>query len=183
MSGATYGANMGTQKARAARDAGYAVRIPEVTDAPEIGQIHVEVWRATYVGLMSADFLASLDPARSAARWTRRIVEQEPEQGYLVGTTPEGEIAGFAAWGPPVLQDSVSELELYSLNVTPRHQGSGLADLLMSESIAQEPCELWVADGGRQAINFFQRYGFRLDGAERRDEEIGGVVQLRMVRE
>lgn len=174
---------MSTHKARQARDAGYSVRVPEVSDAPDIGRIHVEVWRSTYVGLMSADFLASLDPARSAARWTRDIAEQGDDQGYLVGVTPADAIAGFAAWGPPLLGEHVSDLELYSLNVSPRHQGSGLAHLLISEAIGDQPCELWVADGSRQAITFFQRYGFRLDGADRRDEELGGIFELRMVRE
>lgn len=174
---------MSTQRARHARDAGYSVRTPDVSDAPDIGRIHVEVWRATYVGLMSADFLASLDPARSAARWTRDIVEQDSDQGILVGVTPQESIAGFAAWGPPKLDDHVADLELYSLNVAPRHQGSGLAHLLMDEAIGDAACELWVADGSRPAISFFQRYGFRLDGADRRDEELGGVFELRMVRE
>ena len=100
-----------------------------------------------------------------------------------MGLAPALEIAGFATWGPSRLEEHVTELELYALNVSPRHQGSGLADLLMAESIADETCELWVADGNRRAISFYQRYGFRLDGADRRDEDHGGVVELRMVRE
>lgn len=173
---------MSTQKARQAVAAGYAVRTPDVSDASDIGRIHVDVWRATYVGLMSADFLASLDPLRLAARWTRRIAEAVEGEGYLVGLAPDGPIAGYAAWGPADGPDAVSELELYSLNVAPRHQGSGLAHLLMEQAVEDKPAELWVAEGSPQAVTFFQRYGFRLDGEQRRDEELGGVLEARMVR-
>lgn len=57
--------------------------------------------------------------------------------------------------------------------------GRGVGHALLHEAIGTAPAYLWVLDGNDRAIRFYERQGFRLDGATK-TEPVG--VEHRMVR-
>ncbi|MGB5953407.1 MAG: GNAT family N-acetyltransferase [Ornithinimicrobium sp.] len=170
----------------------YVVRAPALADAAALGRVHCAVWQATYAEVMDPAAYAALSPARFEAGWRRRLERDVGEGGEATGPGPLGEvtriaehrsgqIVGFMSVGPARDADPPAGLQLWSLNLVPEHQGTGLADRLMSEVLGGGPAYLWVARGNARAIRFYQRHEFALDGAEIFDGH-DGITEVRMVR-
>ena len=161
---------------------GYAVRPAVAGDADALGRVHTAVWHEAYADLMPADFLASLDPARSAQKWRLRLEVDEPDSVVAVAVAGEaGEIVGFAAAGPTRDGDAPTGWELYAINVLAAHHGTGLADDLVGAAIGDRPASLWVLVDNARAQAFYRRHGFSPDGA-RKVHEGTGAPEIRMVR-
>jgi len=67
------------------------------------------------------------------------------------------------------------------INILAEHHGQGLADLMMSELVADRPSYLWVFEANQRARSFYGRYGFLPDGG-RQSHEPTGQVEVRLVR-
>ncbi len=163
------------------RDSRYAVRPLRVQDADELGRVHVQVWREAYAQHMPADFLAGLDPVKFAERWRLRFEMDEPDGVVVVATGLEGEIDGFASAGRTRDEDAPTGWELYAINVLAEHQGTGVADQLISAAIADRPVTLWVLRDNARAQAFYRRHGFRVEGATKVHEGTG-APEIRMIR-
>lgn len=168
-------------RAERARRAGYVVRDMRLSDAADVGRVHVEVWRQAYAGLMPADYLSALDPQAAAARWQKVLSEPPGDVLRLVGVAPSGEVVAMAASGPSRDDDAPTPWELWAINILADHHGSGLADLLMDQLVGDRPASLWVAHGNERAAGFYARHGFVADGTEKTDGK-HGTVEDRMVR-
>jgi len=162
-------------------DAAYVVRSARVEDAVEVGRIHVQVWREAYAEHMPADYLAGLDPVRSAERWKLRFEMDEPDGIVVVATEPDGEIVAMASAGPTRDADAPTPWELYAINVLAAHHGSGVADQLITSVIAERPATLWVLESNARAQAFYRRHGFTVEGATKVHEGTG-AAEIRMVR-
>lgn len=130
---------------------------------------------------MAADYLAGLDPVKSAERWRLRFEMDEPDGIVVVATGLDGEIVGFASAGPSRDEDAPSEWELYAVNVLAAHHGTGVADQLITAVIAQGPATLWVVRDNARAQAFYGRHGFRVQGATKVHQG-SGASEIRMVR-
>jgi GNAT superfamily N-acetyltransferase len=166
---------------RRARAAGYVVRDMRLSDAAEVGRVHVEVWRQAYSLLMPADVLAALDPQAAVDRWRQTLAQPPDEIRRLVGVAPSGDVVAVATSGPSRDEDAPTPWELWAVNVLDAHHGSGLADLLMEQLVGDEPATLWVVRGNHRAGAFYQRHGFQADGTAKWDERTG-TTEDRMVR-
>lgn len=164
----------------------YEIRRPRLADAAAAAELHAHVWRVTYRGLMedrvvdglSADGFEPLWRSIGAAYDEGRV----PDDGRQMWVATEAEaIIGFVSCGPPREQDAPAPLQLWSLNVHPDHQGTGVAQQLLDRALGEDAAYLWVARGNARAIRFYERHGFSLDGAEA-DDHHDGVVEQRMVR-
>src|SRR4051794_5094079 len=112
---------------------------------------------------MSADYLAGLDPTRSAERWRESATQPSPGVLTLVARDDEG-ILGFASSGPARDDDPPTGYELYVINLLARAHGTGLADALLARALGDRAAYLWVAEGNHRAIGFYRRHGFSDDG-------------------
>ena len=74
-----------------------AIRRAVPADATDIAQVHVASWKSTYPGIVSQEYLDSLDLQEFAARWTERLLL--PETLVLVAVAAEG-VCGFVSAGP-----------------------------------------------------------------------------------
>lgn len=182
----------------AEEESAYVIRPPRAEDAEALGALHCRVWQEAYVGLMDEESFAALTPERFARGWGRLLV---PEQGPTAqeqapnlltdGRSPRGErvavaehdggLVGFISVGPAREEEAPTDTQLWAINVVSDHYGTGVAQALMDEVLGEGPAYLWVADGNDRAIRFYQRNGFRLDGARATDRE-DGLVEARMVR-
>ena len=180
------------------RDTTYVIRAPRPEDAEALGALHCRVWQEAYAGLMEPEAFAALSPERFARTWGRRLVAEEgvaPEEQnpnllrdgrsargeHVAVAEADGELVAFISVGPARDEAAPTDTQLWAINVASEHYGSGVAQDLMDQVLGEGPAYLWVADGNDRAIRFYQRNGFRLDGARVTDPD-DGLVEVRMVR-
>lgn len=147
------------------------VREAAVSDADALGRVHVEAWRAAYAGMMPDDFLASLDPAKRAARWRERLGASTKDRATFVALDETNALVGFVSVGPA--RDG-GDGELYAINVAPRAWGTGAATALLARAVealrvlGHREAILWVLRQNARARRFYEREGWRQTG-DRRD--------------
>jgi len=130
-------------------------------DLPAIGQLAAIIWRAHYPGIISAEqieyMLARMysleilreDMGRRGIRYDRLLLE--------------GELVGFAAYGP---HEEAKTFKLHKLYVLPERHGRGLGSLLLRHCAAEaakagaERLILTVNKRNTKALAAYQRNGF-----------------------
>lgn len=160
-----------------------AVRIRAMTleDAEALTDLHLDVWEEAYAGLVGADILA----ARRAQRSARLDMWRKILAGYtntqLVAEDAGGRLLGFASAdsGRDEPSPGLPQREVMALYVRAETYGTGIGYALLHAAIGEEPAYLWVLDGNRRAINFYERQGFWFDGTSKVEPE---GVERRMVR-
>lgn len=170
-------------------DVAMDVRQASVGDAVRIAEIHVRSWQQAYQGLISQEYLDSLDPAQ---RLERRIELLRMADGVrvacLVVTSEAGVIEGFSTIGPTRDdgEDRDRTGEVMAIYLAPDAWGKGLGRELMGASLrflagaGFRQATLWVLDTNERARRFYAAAGFVPDGAAKIDT-IGGL-QVREVR-
>jgi len=151
---------------------------PMETDAEIKGKafVHWKCWQEVYPGLVSQEYLDNLTLEKveeKAFQWRDNIL-----------VAKEGErVVGFVGYGKGSDADTG---EVFALYVLPEFHGTGAGRQLMDaalEDLAAYPkiC-LWVVKGNGRAIRFYEKCGFRLNGAEKMVSSVGAAGQ-QMVRE
>jgi GNAT superfamily N-acetyltransferase len=147
-----------------------------VEDAERIGEVHVRAWEA-YRGLLPDEFLDSLDPVARGERWRQTLTERTSESTLLVAER-DGVILGISAFGP---ERDGPDGELGMINVVPEAWGTGVAQPLFDRAIAglrdagHKEAVLWCLEGNARARRFYERNGWRTDGATK-DDTFGGAL-------
>ncbi|WP_221583705.1 GNAT family N-acetyltransferase [Microbacterium sp. G2-8] len=153
-------------------------------DADGIADVHVRTWQHAYRGLMPQDILDSLDVGQRADRWRRILAGADVDgRGSTWVAVEDGAVIGFSTCGAARDEGPPRPRELYALYLAPERHGSGAAGPLIHATVGQDPAYLWVLTGNARAIAFYEKAGFALDGAVKRDDR--GVMvleELRMVR-
>ncbi|HLI72837.1 MAG TPA: GNAT family N-acetyltransferase [Acidimicrobiales bacterium] len=154
------------------------VRAAVPGDALAIATVHVRSWKAAYPGLLPDSYLDALRPEDRLGMWEQALGEPPPGQGTLVlehDDAGPGAIAGFASFGPTRDDDADPGVvgELQTLYLDPDSWGRGGATRLMDEVVAQmraagfTAATLWVLDSNAHARRFYERRGWRPDGASK----------------
>ena len=114
-------------------------------------------------------------------RWRLRCEVDEAGARVAAALDETGEIIGLAAAGATRDPDAPTAWELYSINVVAQQQGSGVADDLMQATAGDRDLTLWVAADNARAQRFYDRHGFRIEGATTMHEGTG-APEMRMIR-
>lgn len=159
------------------------IRPATVDDAPALGALHMACWREAYAGHLSAEFLARATPQSSADRWVQTITRVVGEGGSppLLAEL-DGALLGFAMGGAARVDDAPRETELYALYARASAHGTGLGQRLLDATIGGRPAFLWVLDRNPRATAFYERNGFRFDGATETLPDFENQLERRMVR-
>ncbi|MFE0509855.1 GNAT family N-acetyltransferase [Streptomyces sp. NPDC058964] len=170
-------------------DAPVHIRPMTLADCDRVSEIRVRGWQSAYEGMMPQSYLDGLSVARDAER--RRAGFSPSALDGVVNLVADraGEIVGWAAHGP--YRDGevrTSDAELYAIYVDPAHLGGGIGRALLEESVRQcvphPRMFLWVLKENTPARRFYERAGFRPDGAEEPFEVDGAAVpEVRYVKE
>jgi ribosomal protein S18 acetylase RimI-like enzyme len=94
-------------------------------------------------------------------------------------------VVGFVTFGPSRDEDAVGMGEIYALYVDPGRYGGGLGRMLMAHARGRlkeqgfEAAVLWVLQGNERAARFYEREGWKPDGAVREEEPYGIVSHVR----
>ena len=156
----------------------YLIRAARLDDAEAIAAVRVQSWRDAYAHLLSAEFLAALDPTRGIG-WLRSVIEGETS---VVVAEVDGTVEGFAIAGPPTLDDPPRDLELGLIYQLPSLHGSGSGQALLDAVVADRPAYLWTAELNPRANAFYRRNGFEPDGTRKVEPEWENLAEIRMVR-
>jgi ribosomal protein S18 acetylase RimI-like enzyme len=160
------------------------VRDARPEDAPALASLHIAAWRAAYRSVMPPEFLDGMNHARLTERW-RGMLGGPGEPAWipervLVVEASGGPLAGFAMLGPeraPEFPDARGEL--WAINIAPERWGGGLGRLLLQAAehalldADYREVVLWVIETNERARRFYERAGWRADGAEKRDHRLG----------
>ena len=164
------------------------IRAAGPDDARAVAEVRAAGWRRAYDGLVPAEFLAAMDPAADAERY-RAVWSSGGRYPRTAVALADGAVIGFATWGPYHVQpyhvqpyhgeigagapaDGAAGVgELMGLYVQPGHWGSVAGHALLTHTLADlaeaslAPVRLWVLAGNGRARRFYERAGFRADGA------------------
>lgn len=158
------------------------IRAAVPDDAEALTDLHLDVWEEAYAGLMPETIFAERRSQRSARidRW-RTNIDTGPISSLVVEDAVPGRLLGFAGAGP-ARDDApgLPPLELTALYVRAERYGTGLGHALLEKVIGSAAAYLWVLDGNQRASAFYERQGFRFDGATK-DDPVG--IERRMVRD
>jgi len=163
------------------------VRPAEVSDAHGIADVHIESWRETYSGVVPDRFM-SADALEARRRMWKSILTLDPLPGAIAVAERGEKVIGFAFAGSADHPDAVKGfapargLHLYSIYLLADEQGAGTGKVLLEAVLGDRPAQLWVLSGNDRARAFYEHQGFRVDGSEFSDPDIGGLVEVRMVR-
>lgn len=160
--------------------------VPE--DALRVAKVHVRTWQIAYRGLMPDSFLEGLSVEERAKRYTFGQSDAGIPQTLLA---VEGDtVLGFGTVGMGRDEDLAGQGEVFALYVDPPHWGMGVGVKLMEGVRARlreqgsRAAFLWVLKGNERANRFYERDGWRADGAERTENSFGiEIVEYRMRRE
>ncbi|MBC7278018.1 GNAT family N-acetyltransferase [Nocardioides sp.] len=158
------------------------IRAAVADDAEALTDLHLDVWEEAYAGLMPDEIFAERRSQRQARidRW-RTNIDTGPISSLVVEGAEPGRLLGFAGAGP-ARDDApgLPPLELTALYVRAERYGTGLGHALLEKAIGSSAAYLWVLDGNQRATVFYERQGFRFDGATK-DDPVG--IERRMVRD
>ena len=141
--------------------------VPVLTeeDARAKAFVHWKTWQAAYAGLVPDSYL--FDPSFPERCVKIALAIRDNNLLAKIGD----QAVGFAAYGEYRGEDLPDTAELDALYVLPEYWGHGIGYALMNaaaEKLADyRKIALWVLEGNARAIRFYERYGFRFDGAER----------------
>ena len=152
-------------------------------DADALGRVHVRAWQAAYGDVMPSDFLAGLRATDRAEMWRRQLIGP-PSPRRLDVLVVDGELVGFAAYGPEATGAKGDELgELYAINLDPLVWGRGLGRTLLGHvtialgSLGYRQAVLWVVAQNARACALYESCGWNADGPERHADVLGAAVE------
>lgn len=142
------------------------IRPVQETDLPAVGEVDCAARWHAYTGILPADQLAEVTPQAQQEVWAQRVAKEADSHHMLVAER-DGQIVGYSYVGPG---DDPQLGDLYALFVHPSAHGTGVAQQLMSASLAildslgYSRYLLWVHENNHQAIRFYEKSGWSHDG-------------------
>jgi len=164
------------------------VRVASIADAPHIASVHVRSWQAAYRGQVPDDYLDSLSIEERETIWSGILRGSDlPSSGVFVSEADERSVVGFAAISPSRDDDAeTSTGEIGSIYLLPAFWGAGHGRALIERATASlreagfAAATLWVLDTNLRARRFYERAGWRPDGAQKVEDR--GSFSLSQVR-
>ena len=157
------------------------------SDCRAVAQIHVDAWRAAYVGMVPADYLASLSVDQRETMWRATVERGEPR--VLVARTA-GDVVGWISYGRCRDDGAASEVgEIWAIYVAPAAWSSGVGQALWKAASRDlrdqgyRSVTLWVIRDNARAIRFYERSGFTIQHDSAKEFELGGaqITEVRLV--
>jgi L-amino acid N-acyltransferase YncA len=156
-------------------------------DARAIAQIHVDAWRAAYVGIVPDEYLAGMSVDERETMWRESIAAGHPE---LLVARRADRVIGWVSFGASRAKDARPEVgEVWAIYLDPQHVATGAGRALWAATRARlaergfASVILWVLAGNARAIRFYEKAGFSLDAGSAQRFTLGGreIEELRYV--
>lgn len=160
------------------------IDLPRPADTAALADVHVTGWREAYGALLPPRFFDAEARAHRLRTW-ELITRWHPErlaQRVRIGRDAQGTAIGFALVGPTGDDPPVRALEVQALYVLSPWYGTGTGAALLEPLIGSAPAGLWVAERNPRARRFYEKMGFRADGARKTDPALEDLAEIRMLR-
>lgn len=160
------------------------VRRAVADDVPEVARVQTDAWAATYEGLIPESIFALMTVDRRVEMWNSYFTNR-PARALLLVAEHHDAIVGMASVGPCRDEDMGGDEvgEVFAIYVDPPYWGDGHGKALMIKSLEEmrtmgfELATLWVLDTNDRGRSFYERGGWRLDGAVKLDDSYGDPIR------
>jgi GNAT superfamily N-acetyltransferase len=149
------------------------IRRAALDDAEALTRLHLDCWDDAYTGLMPQAILDALRedvPAR-VDRWRAWL-----GSGHTSVAEHDAGLIGFVSAAPGTELPQL-EIQVFALYVRAPWWGTGVGHALFASAVGDRSACLWLLEGNERAIRFYERQGFRFDGAGQ-DEPEGRHVRM-----
>jgi len=153
----------------------WTVRVARPDDVGAIAALHVASWRWAYRGLLAEEILAELSVESRASTWAELV--EDPEVAVLLAERG-GALGGFASACATRDADAPRGTgEVAAIYLSEGAAGTGLGSELFARiqdelrALGFTRATLWVLATNGRARRFYEREGWRWDGA-RSDHQI-----------
>lgn len=155
--------------------------IKPVTTQAEVngmGYVLYKSWQETYTGLIDDSYLNTMSLEKC-----EKIASFQKDNSLVA--VENGTVIGFVGFGAYRDEKDTDMGEIQGLYVLEEYHGKKIGFGLMNEAVKRmsdyNKIALWVLKGNDKAIRFYERYGFRFDGAEKKVLIGTEQTELRMV--
>ena len=159
-------------------------------DADALRELHVITWADTNAALVPADFQARRLSQHRTRDWSRLIGEEAARGGGVLVARDAARLVGFCQYGPSDDEDDRDRAggagragqagappvgHIHRLYVHPEAQGRGVGRALLEQAVLRlsragvSSLTLWALENDPGARGFYERLGWRPDGARRFD--------------
>jgi ribosomal protein S18 acetylase RimI-like enzyme len=151
-----------------------SIRAARVEDAAVTAAIRVRGWQAAYRRQLPDELLDTLSMDRDTIRFADHIGHLPADRRVWVAEL-EGDVVGFASTGPSRDPDTDGTGEVYAIYVRPDRYSRGIGTMLLDHAVADlasrgyREAVLWTLETNTSAQRFYERAGWRPDGAEKAD--------------
>ena len=159
------------------------IRAARDDDARQIAAIHVRSWQWAYRDFLPEAFLEGLSVERRAGHWQRWLAEANPRRQLWLAQERE-RVVGFVAAGPARDPDADAETgEILALYLERGVVGTGVGRALCTHAVDRlrrdgfRVATLWILVSNDRARRFYERSGWRADGAKKTGEWSGVVLR------
>ncbi len=162
----------------------FQVGAPGFHDVEGLAVVHVHCWREAYGELLPERFYDDSALKGRRAMWSRLLSLEDIDERVRVARQ-EDHIIGFGLRGSAVEHHGhtpVRNDQLFALYVLERWYGGGVGQALLDQLLNRRSAQLWVAKDNGRARRFYEKNGFKDDGTEQVDQDLDGLVEMRMVR-
>lgn len=154
------------------------IRDAKAEDAVDIGNVRYKSWQETYTGLINQEYLDNMS-AQKCVEMVEKCIKTT-----LVAEV-ENKIAAYlyyehckdAEYGDCAIISAIYVLKEYQKNGV----GKMLIDTCIKKLTGYRKLILWVVAGNKNAIEFYKKYGFSLDGCKKESVLITPIAGVRMV--
>lgn len=153
------------------------IRKATTEDSYAIAKVHVDTWLDTYPGLVSSDYLNSLNYDNRSERW-EKIIESN-EDIILIAVSENNEVVGYAYGGKNRDVTSLYDGELYAIYILKSHQRKNIGKHLFRAFIDELKSRnymsmvIWVLKGN-PSYHFYKKMGGRKDKTQ--DIKVGQQI-------
>lgn len=160
-----------------------SVREATPDDTEAIVSVTAAGWRTAYSGIVPAERLAELP----VERWRHEVgvgLRRPLGDAFSLVAELDGSFAGYCYVAAPARDSDLDRgvAELVAIYVEPerwrRRAGSALMQAAIErlDELGYDEVVLWTFTENRQAIEFYERNGWRPDGAEKRHPRAGAMT-------
>ena len=130
----------------------------------------MEGWRWAYRGLLPDGFLGRLSVEDRERMWREGFAEPGERVAWVAER--DGRVVGFCVTGPSEDADADRRTaEVYAIYLLPEVVGTGVGRRLFEHAVEDlrrrgfRAATLWVLEANERARRFYERAGWRTDGA------------------
>ena len=150
------------------------IRKADIAEIPLMRDIMVRSFRSAFAAFVSEETMTACTNEKNCLALLEGVY-REPTMHFLT----DGK-CGMLVW-----QEQKDCAEIVALHTLPESRGTGLGRALLEEAlhaIGSRPVFLWAFRENTRARRFYEKNGFRQDGASR-VSEFDGAVEVRYTKE